>query len=87
VLFALGSACIRDDALDAAEDCLAQAVTHRPDRADYRVSLALCLIKRGELDRAQDMVDDIAARWPGLARAQELGALIGRMRGALAAAP
>jgi Flp pilus assembly protein TadD len=84
VLFALGSACIRDDALDAAEDCLAQAVAHRPDRADYHVTLALCLVKRLDLDRAATVVDEIAARWPALARVQELCAIIARLRGALA---
>jgi tetratricopeptide (TPR) repeat protein len=87
VLFALGAACIRDNALEAAEDCLVQAVTHRPDRPDYHVTLALCLVKRLELDRAQAVVDDIAARWPGLARARELDAIIVRLRGALAATP
>ena len=87
VLFALGSACIRDDALDAAETCLAQAVTARPERADYLVVLALCLIKRLELDRAEALVDEIAARWPGLARADELRGIIARLRGVLTVTP
>ncbi len=87
VLFALGSACVRDDALDAAEDCLTQAVAHRPERADYHVTLALCLVKRLDLDRAATVVDGIAARWPALARVQELRAIIARLRGALAVTP
>lgn len=82
VLFALGSACLRMDALEAAEECLTAAVERDGSRADYRLNHALCLIKRGETARAQEALEGIVARWPQLQQARELSALIARLPGA-----
>jgi tetratricopeptide (TPR) repeat protein len=82
VLFALGSACLRMDALEAAEECLTAAVERDGSRADYRLNHALCLIKRGETARAQEALEAIVRRWPQLQQARELSALIARLPGA-----
>src|SRR5439155_707526 len=79
VLFALGSACLRGGALDAAEECLAGAVARYPERADFRLNHALCLIKRADLGGAREALAAIVQRWPQLTKARELQQLIERL--------
>jgi tetratricopeptide (TPR) repeat protein len=81
LLFALGSACLRAGAIDAAEECLAGAVAGRPDRADYRVSHALCLLRSGDGAQARRAFEEIAERWPGLPAARELADIADRLGG------
>ena len=79
VLFALGSACLRGGALDAALECLGGAVERAPGRADYRINHALCLIKLGALDDAQAAVRELARTWPQVAEIRQLQDLLDRL--------
>jgi predicted Zn-dependent protease len=86
VLFALGSACLRAGALPAAEECLAGAVARAPDRADYHLNHALCLLKSGAIGPAAARLRDMLARWPALAHARELLEVADRLAGQVALA-
>jgi tetratricopeptide (TPR) repeat protein len=79
VLFALGSACLRGDALEAARECLSGAVERAPGRADYRLNHALCLIKLGALDEAQAAVREMSRTWPQVAEIRQLQDLLDRL--------
>ena len=79
VLFALGSACLRGGALDTAEACLGAAVAADPERAEYRLTYALCRLKRGAVAEARRLLDDVLARWPDLPQAREARRLAARL--------
>jgi thioredoxin-like negative regulator of GroEL len=79
VLVALGSACLRGGALDAARECLAGALERAPDRPDFHLNHALCLVKQGAFEPARAALDVLLARWPETTYARELRSLLARL--------